>query len=238
MPIGRRRGLGHLRAEAISLNRSFQPLRPLVERSRIVSLNARCAITQAGPLAAPLRSLIDEVETRFADVARTVANLVRNEERLTKYAEALHHLDQRITGDEAVELALSPAAAAEWEWEANQYPSTDARALLWRALLEARRELLDDLHSVQRWAMHIDHSTSKLQEDAHRQGFFIGFNATMEAARFADESHGLGAVAADITSYAHHMAKAIDSVMVQVRGFMIATAKAVKPVRRELHHAA
>ncbi len=248
MAIDQTSQLGVLRSRAIALNRSFQPVRPLVARSRMVSLNARCAITQAGPRAAPLqvvatelaslgaslRALIDDVEESFTDVARTVANLVRNEERLTKYASALEHLEEPITGDEAIAAALTNRSGIEWNRRVVGHPAHDARTMLWRALLAARGELLADLHSLQNWARHIDNKTTALQENALTQGFFIGFNATVEAARLGEESGGIGAVAEDITSYAKHMASAIAIVAVQVREFTEATADAVRPIRAEI----
>jgi len=238
--------------EAVALNRVFIRVRPLVARSRRVSLNARCAINKAGSAAGPfevvaaelgrlgesLGGLIRDAEDAFGRLVHVSSRLAREAVLIEKFADALRALGGPGEVDaDAVVAALSTRRARLWEANTARMAPGDPRRAIWGALLRTRRALVGDLSRVDGLAADLHGLISRVQDLAMTQGYFIGFNARMEATRLAGTAGGLDAVADDITQYARETSVALAAIGQQVSELLASARVLTEPLAAEMHRA-
>ena len=220
-----------LGASVIAMARAFEPVRPLVKRSRLMSLNARmtasklgedgasfAVVAQAlGGLAEELSELVVEVEEILGRQVEQVSRAVKSQGQLRLVAEAV-----RLSGlgNPTLDQALRPESVRQWEesWRRGGPEGSE----LWRTLLDSRRRMVEDLLGLERSTEQMVAALTRVERVAVMRGFFVGTNARIEASRLPGGTDGLG-----------HLAEQLDELAAEIATEIRSVTRNVKSVRRD-----
>lgn len=241
--------LSHLRTRSIELNRAFVLVPPLVERTRVLSLNARLVAqklgTEGGPfdvvaqslgtLGHRLSEIVIELDSSIGPIVRTIAKLSLHEDRLHKFAAALScggGVDWR--DQDIVRLALERNAEDAMRAYVADLVSRDRREAVIGTVLRERRGLLAGLVVLEHDAYGLAEHLMLVERAARVESFVIGVNARVEAGRLEDPSGGLASLADDIQDLCLATSSAVADATRVAKTFIGDIRVLTKPLRREL----
>jgi len=205
--------------------RSFEPVRPLVKRSRLMSLNARmtaaklgddgasfAVVAQAlGGLAEELSATIDRAEHLVALQVEFASRATKSQLQMGKVAAAIA---RRGLGTPSVRDALSLDELRSWE---RAMAASHIDAPLWRALIESRSRMVDDVVALNRATGSLGRALAQVERVAITRGFFVGTNARIEASRLSGSNDALDHLAQQLDALAAEVAAEVRQVSRQVR---------------------
>jgi hypothetical protein len=198
-----------IRREAISLHRSFAPVRSLLGETELLALNASVACSRLGAAgrtfatvarelhssSATLRLRIDDVESAFFHIAARVARWSRLDQTLR------HH--QR--GIAAVQAARGESLATPWgrawapetrrRWaQAARGAEAPMERRLWTVLLECREQLTTTISELHQLTVALERLMDRIRWAAVRQTRYLAVLANIEQAHLHDQGQAVEAV--------------------------------------------
>ena len=215
------------RTQALSLQRTFSALTPLIQRTYLLSANAEITSAHLGSTGASfsiiarelvyvvreVSKLIEELDQLFRTVARSSADWLRAERQAGSLRESIARMARTSTNAPApLAETLSqppgqPLLAPPEAHQAAQLQHSAGQRM--SAALEVRQiQVLQELHSVVRQMKRTTRYVNRLSWVAVRQCHFVAVTARIEAARANGAGKDIAAVAEEIRHLADDIATA------------------------------
>lgn len=235
--------------DVVGLARVFEPLRPLVSRSRLMSLNARMTASKLGEQGASfsvvaqalgglgdeLGELVSEVEVILGEQVTLIGEALRSQDSLRLVSSAL-----RLSGlgSVGVQDALRGDAERDWaSYERAAEISGDSNAAdLWRTAIDARRRMVENITGLTAVTGRLKAALTRVERVAITRGFFVGTNARIEASRLVGNSQSLEHLAMQLDGLAEEIAQEIRKVTRMVGSLEQAEKSIIRNLNRRDRH--
>jgi len=211
------------RRQLFSIQTDFSKVKPLVQSSKNLALNAELnaarlgadgnafgvVARELGGIMKSLEDLVSEQQNIFRDISRLTAKWMKSEHRDTLFERAQSVAKQ---GEKARPSSLpviqEGGALIPWESQSASPAAAESEAHAFQGMLgdirtQEQAAIKDSLSVIKFNTRKIEKLVEKMGWIATRQGHFTAITANVEAARSESSRHVLGPVAMSIREFAN-----------------------------------
>lgn len=251
-----RETLNELCTRAISINRTFSGLRPLLFRTRLLALNSEIAAARVGAdavsfavvvrdlnqMGLDLREIVTTTENLFLQIAEHVGWWIRLQARINLYRRTLdHHLELRHADDGVIAHATSSVLAIALlsndlpelaEKQRRAFRDDSVLQTLWDQVLSQHETAINHLRDLETVAHKLIRLLEQMEFVATRQSNYLATTSMIEASRAGESFTMLGPVAESIQELARSFVELQNQAQDRVLKLSSLSGKVVRLTRR------